>query len=446
MWRSLNLFTPASLIELGVMADQAEVRLSFSEEAARLGVDALESCPALAHAAYQLAFRGGPFADAVRGAVLFVGVQDGGEGRPKSSSSVLSSVATRWAISAASEQNIPSWKVSARGVAFLQDGFDHISTPADWVAAATNYFTETRRKVTKALVENKVGGANDLNKNLKQVLRSGKLVDLRDQLTGEGLRYCLSHPFHQAWVVIIACYAAMEDHQVSRAEVIEMSAVLFQLDHTKAHRFPAHYAPMRNFLGLLASAGLVFLLQKDGERLFIMSPHFSLGIATSGEPISQSSISTGPQKGSIIVETNFRLYLYGTEDLLRDVVLQFASLDVTVSESLTCCRITRASFMNAAQRGIRADQIIEFLTIMAHPVMRRDPSSSVVPQSVCDQLRMWEAEWLRVTSVPDCVVFSGDTQIVLHNLEVLGITPVARSNNTVAITQSDYKLMQSKLR
>ncbi len=420
--------------------------LSFSEEAAKLGPEPLRSCPALSHAVYQLACRGGPFSELVASSVTFRSSTSLGTSEV---TDILSNVATKWAIASASEEFTPQWKVVARGEALLPDELDRVTTVADWVGVASNSFSEIRRKMTKALVQNQVSTTESINKNLRHVLRSGGLVDGRDQLTGGGLRFCLSHPYRQAWHLTVACFRAMEDHNVSKQGSLEMAAVLFQLDPTSAYKFPVHHQGMRNMLGLLASAGLVFLLQKDGQKLFLVSPHFALGMATSGEVIGAAAANSAASEGTIIIETNFRLYLYGKEDLLLEVVLQFASLDVVVSDALTCCRITRASFMDAAQRGIRADQVIEFLELKAHPVMRKDAAASglgsVVPQSVCDQLRMWEAERNRVSAVNDCVVISGATDVVLKNLAALGLAPIAVSRTAVAVSETDYEKMNACL-
>jgi hypothetical protein len=436
--------------------------LSFSDEVALLGPGALVRCPALAQAAYQLAFRSGPFHDVVSCAVRFtssLSLKDLSE-TTSSVAEILSCVSSAWATSSASDAFMPPWKVSAGGEALLPPDSDQLSSYGDvpllsgdhhQIAAITN-FAVTRRKMVRGLVGRTA--ADTLSEGLRQVLRCGGLVDSNDQLTGAGLQFCMSHPYRQAWLLTAACLRRMEGRGVSKNRVLEMCAVLFHLDPAVSYKIGTNKS-MISFLDMLASAGLAFVSSE--KKQLLMSPQFALGIATSGEiggPLAATpeddSADNDAEEGNIIIETNFRLYLYGKSSLLREIVLQFAKFDVEVSESLTCCRLTRSSFMDAVQRGISADQVIEFLALRAHPVMWKDAAAGggggVVPQSICDQLRMWEAERGRVAAARDCVVISGATEVVLRNLAILGITPVAASRTAVAMTKPDYEKMNDALR
>lgn len=140
---------------------------------------------------------------------------------------------------------------------------------------------------------------------------------------------------------------------------------------------------------------------------------------------------------TIITETNFRLYAYTRDADLLNILNQFAELEEVVNESLYCYRVTRDSFAAAMRKGITATQVLRFLSLRAHPSMlqrygeraelddgagaaptahsgaftstasrssRRAAvpgavdgvAELVVPQSFCDQMRMWESECRRV--------------------------------------------------
>lgn len=51
--------------------------------------------------------------------------------------------------------------------------------------------------------------------------------------------------------------------------------------------------------------------------------------------------------------------------------------------------LTRESVRQALKSGITAEQIINFLTINAHPTLTQQPR---VPSTIMDQIRLWEIE------------------------------------------------------
>ena len=61
-------------------------------------------------------------------------------------------------------------------------------------------------------------------------------------------------------------------------------------------------------------------------------------------------------------------------------------------------RITRQSVRTAIKRGITADQIIDYLTVHAHPQLRKN--SPILPPTVVDQIRLWQIEGERMKPTP----------------------------------------------
>ena len=59
--------------------------------------------------------------------------------------------------------------------------------------------------------------------------------------------------------------------------------------------------------------------------------------------------------------------------------------------------ITRRSLMDALEDGIGADQILGFLTANAHP-RALDRKGGAVPETVRDQIRLWEKERNRISA------------------------------------------------
>lgn len=57
-------------------------------------------------------------------------------------------------------------------------------------------------------------------------------------------------------------------------------------------------------------------------------------------------------------------------------------------------RVTRQSVRTAIKMGITADQIIDYLTVHAHPQLRKN--NPVLPPTVVDQIRLWQIEGERM--------------------------------------------------
>jgi len=99
------------------------------------------------------------------------------------------------------------------------------------------------------------------------------------------------------------------------------------------------------------------------------------------------------EEGYIIVETNYRVYAYTTSDLRIALLGLFVTVQYRLA-NLAVGIISRESVRDAITHGITSQQIISFLEQNAHPeVRRRQP---IVPETVTDQIKLWESERHRV--------------------------------------------------
>jgi transcription initiation factor TFIIH subunit 4 len=183
---------------------------------------------------------------------------------------------------------------------------------------------------------------------------------------------------------------------------------------------------------------------------------------------------------TIITETNFRLYAYTRDPDLLNILNQFAELEEVVSASLYCYRVTRDSFAAAMRKGITATQVLRFLSLRAHPSMlkryeeREDGQAAaaasstsgaagrqqqrggrrsaavvdavatlVVPQSFCDQVRMWESECRRIVFEHNVVLLrnvSAEQQgAVTHFLTEAG------EADAIAHAESGYMVLREEV-
>ncbi|CCW59967.1 unnamed protein product [Phytomonas sp. EM1] len=300
------------------------------------------------------------------------------------------------------------------------------------------------------------------------------------RVTAEGLNFCLM-PLPQQWWVLVSgamdrvLAIARATPSASEAEVTmprlwQLLAILAALDGVRyMYAFPSKTEDLAGYLLLarLAEVGLAYPVQTTaGSRCFVLSPHFhhALGwrataplcltamLHDDAAAAANARAVRREDTDTIITETNFRLYAYTRNPDLIRILDQFAVREEEVEGLLLCYRITRESFAAALRKGLTAAQILQFLSLRAHPSMlqkygtkdgdlataststtgREGPvirtgaaseadaadSGFAIPQSLCDQLYMWESECNRVVFKKHLVLLkclSSDQQRLLQD-------------------------------
>lgn len=328
------------------------------------------------------------------------------------------------------------------------------------------------------------------------------------QVTREGLCFCMMSLPQQWWVMVCGALdrvMALTQHQpeqIPLPRLWQLMAVLAVLDTTAyMYAFPAKESDPAGYhlIARLSEVGLAYLVKTaEGQLCFVVSPHYHHALEwQSTTPVCASStlVSAGTDAttggcrredtDTIITETNFRLYAYTrNEDLLR-ILDQFAEREERVDNVLACYRLTRDSFVTALHKGISAAKILEFLSLRAHPSMLRKygedahahaglvggqssapaatsssslhsggggggvtpPASTsvlAIPQSVCDQLFMWESECNRVVFTKHVVLLRNLTeaqqQELVGYLESMGLsdTVVYQEPGHVVVREEAY--------
>mmetsp|Transcript_5135 Transcript_5135/g.6212 ORF Transcript_5135/g.6212 Transcript_5135/m.6212 type:complete len:464 (+) Transcript_5135:62-1453(+) len=95
----------------------------------------------------------------------------------------------------------------------------------------------------------------------------------------------------------------------------------------------------------------------------------------------------------VIVETNFKCYVYTFSDLHKAMLSLFLEIEC-VLPNMVVGNITRDSVRNAFAKRITSNQIIHFLENNAHPLCRK--RHKLVPDNITDQIILWERERNRV--------------------------------------------------
>ena len=138
---------------------------------------------------------------------------------------------------------------------------------------------------------------------------------------------------------------------------------------------------------------LATTLTSDSSALRSVSAGFDSALRPSTSLSPSTGVSSGSDKGFIVIETNYRVYAYTSSKLQIALLQLFARLS-TRYPNMVAGKITRDSIRRAVAMGITADQIVAYLSTHAHPQMRKH--NPVLPPTVVDQIRLWQIEGERM--------------------------------------------------
>ncbi|MCO5565017.1 hypothetical protein L7F22_018687 [Adiantum nelumboides] len=227
-----------------------------------------------------------------------------------------------------------------------------------------------------------------------ETFQRAKLLDSGMKLTEAGFQFLLMDTSYQLWQIVREYISTAEDRGINNVELIRFLLELGFHVVGQPYNRDTLSSTEQTVLEELKVLGLVQLQQGMKHRWFIPTK-LATNLATSLSDVSGRYQS----EGFIIIETNFRLYAYTSSKLQIQILRLFARIEYLLP-NLTVGTLNRESIQTAFASGISADQIITFLQQNAHPhTAQKQPS---VPETVCDQLRLWETDSNRVKLVPAC--------------------------------------------
>lgn len=257
------------------------------------------------------------------------------------------------------------------------------------------------------------------NKGVKELLIAGRLVDRRPNgslgITQAGFTFLLQEANAQVWTLLLLWLEVLGNNKSSGLDPVDMLSFLFMLaslELGRAYDTNALTEERRNMLPSLVDFGLIYIPQHKRSMFFptrlattLTSGGNSLrtiseGVTAATQSAQTSQQSPGPlggsaeQAGSVVIETNYRLYAYTQSALQIAVLALFAKLNMRFPD-MVAGRLSRASIRQAINFGITADQIISYLAAHAHEQMHRTAaltSKPVLPPTVVDQIRLWQLE------------------------------------------------------
>eukprot|EP01116_Phalansterium_solitarium_P017100 TRINITY_DN412_c2_g1_i2.p1 TRINITY_DN412_c2_g1~~TRINITY_DN412_c2_g1_i2.p1 ORF type:complete len:478 (+),score=224.35 TRINITY_DN412_c2_g1_i2:1174-2607(+) len=258
----------------------------------------------------------------------------------------------------------------------------------------------------------------DISEPMLELILSAQLMSVEEdgsaRITNQGFQFALRDTPSQLWTLLL-CYlnSSLDARQMNKREVLSL---LFRLSFMRlgaAYPTSGLSASQRLLLRDLHALGVVYLPPTEeqqqhragtvrGEaelpgqfyvtRLLPATPQPAQPAAAAAS-LPQQQHEQLLQQGFIIVESSYRLYAYTSSELHIALLGLFVRLTYRLPNVVVGV-ITRDSIRAAIKTGISADQIIEFLNHNTHPhANRRFPR---VPETVTDQIRLWEAERNRV--------------------------------------------------
>ncbi|PON30501.1 transcription initiation factor TFIIH subunit 4 [Trichoderma gamsii] len=265
-----------------------------------------------------------------------------------------------------------------------------------------------------------VGDGSGPNKGVKELLIAGRLVDRRPSgglgITQAGFTFLLQEANAQVWTLLLLWLDVLGNNKGSGLDPVDMLSFLFMLaslELGRAYDTNALTEERRNMLPSLVDFGLIYIPQHKRSMFFptrlattLTSGGNSLrtiseGVTAATQSAQASQQSLGPlsgggeqQSGSVVIETNYRLYAYTQSALQIAVLALFAKLNMRFPD-MVAGRLSRASIRQAINFGITADQIISYLAAHAHEQMHRTAALTnkpVLPPTVVDQIRLWQLE------------------------------------------------------
>ncbi|KAJ3023533.1 RNA polymerase II transcription factor B 52 kDa subunit [Thoreauomyces humboldtii] len=209
--------------------------------------------------------------------------------------------------------------------------------------------------------------------------------DQKGEITSKGFQFLLLDVNVQVWSLLLQ-YLELAENRLNM-DIVQVLNFLFQigtLELGQAYSIEPLTETQRKVMEDLKHFGLFYQRTKKSRRFYPTRMATSL---TSGSMLTTRQPEDS--QGYIIIETNFRMYAYTDSPLQIAILSLFVSLQARFQNMVTGL-ITRDCIREALGKGITADQIIEYLTAHAHPELKKQ--SPILPQTVVDQIKLWDME------------------------------------------------------
>ena len=237
--------------------------------------------------------------------------------------------------------------------------------------------------------------SSEIASKLQQLLKSGGYSN-DNGITDKGFQFLMSSPQQQSWKLVESWLSTQlaqlssTDHSKKKQYIQQLALILFSFPFIKNDTWiPAVSENAKRKIQTLPYFGLA--CYNNATAMFMPS---DLGRLITQPTIKrQKHCEDKVADGSVIVETNNRVYCYSNDKYKIGMLKLLAAVEFQ-APGMTVARLTRESLQSAFQKNITSSQIIHYLEENAHPQM------SELPSTVIDQIRAWETELRRVKFTP----------------------------------------------
>ncbi|KAK9461614.1 transcription factor Tfb2-domain-containing protein [Lipomyces oligophaga] len=249
------------------------------------------------------------------------------------------------------------------------------------------------------------GAGQRPNPGVLQLLKRSGLMEGTSpddmHITNSGFQFLLQDVNAQIWTLLLQYLNMSEDLQMDAVEVLHFLFMLGSLELGRDYSTTALSATQKIMLDDLRDYGIVYQRKSSSRRFY---PTCLATTLTSDAPVlltpaacMESALAKNESEtGFVILETNFKVYAYTSSPLQIAVLNLFVHLKFRFP-NMVGGQISRESVRKALANGITADQIIQYLTVNAHPQMRK--STPLLPPTVVDQIQLWQLELERMKTV-----------------------------------------------
>ncbi|KAI5449050.1 RNA polymerase II transcription factor B 52 kDa subunit [Naganishia albida] len=226
------------------------------------------------------------------------------------------------------------------------------------------------------------------------------------QITSKGFQFLLEDRLAQIWQVLMY-YVGIKTAKARHGgddgvEILKLFFTLGNMQLGRAYSASALPAAQSPVLDDLEAYGLIYRRPAlpSGKR---HDQFYPTGLATTlcaGSGAVDGGVHEGG-KGFLILETNYKVYAYTSNELEIAILNLFVDIRVRYP-NLIVGKLERDTVKRAMEEGITASQIISYLSTHAHPQMQKN--NPLLPITVVDQLHLWDKERNRL-NIDEGVLF-----------------------------------------
>eukprot|EP01119_Soliformovum_irregulare_P021085 TRINITY_DN6957_c0_g1_i1.p1 TRINITY_DN6957_c0_g1~~TRINITY_DN6957_c0_g1_i1.p1 ORF type:complete len:441 (+),score=73.77 TRINITY_DN6957_c0_g1_i1:121-1443(+) len=228
----------------------------------------------------------------------------------------------------------------------------------------------------------------------RQLLIDSQLIKLDAhnnlKITTNGFQFLLKDTRSQIWTLLLSYLNTVENRDMNKKEVISFLFQLSFLTFGKAYPIDSLTPTQQLVLQDLREFGLVYKRKSSSKRYYPTK----LAVTLSSMDQIKATNTNDTGKGFIVLESNYRVYAYTTSELQIQILRLFVGMRYRLP-NMVMGVIARDNIREALINGIRADQIISYLRQNLHPQMLNNKPP--MPETVTDQIRLWEQERNRVS-------------------------------------------------